>query len=63
MKGPEAYRWTTAVLASVIALCGLAIVVRSLAEGADGSSLGVLIGVVFVALGGARLALALRGTR
>ena len=50
----------TKVLSSVILLLGVTIVVRTLAAGGGPASLGVLLGIVFVALGGARLYLARR---
>ncbi|HEX2388116.1 MAG TPA: hypothetical protein VHI96_03325 [Solirubrobacterales bacterium] len=50
----------TKILSSVILGLGLVIVVRTLAAGGGPASVGVLLGLVFVALGGARLYLATR---
>ena len=50
----------TKILSSVILGLGLVIVVRTLAAGGGPASVGVLLGLVFVALGGARLSLATR---
>ena len=50
----------TRVLAPLIALLGVAIIVRTLAAGGGALSAGVLLGVVFVAIGLARLYLSLR---
>ena len=50
----------TKILSSVIHGLGLVIVVRTLAAGGGPASVGVLLGLVFVALGGARLYLATR---
>ena len=50
----------TKILSSVILGLGLVIVVRTLAAGGGLASVGVLLGLVFVALGGARLYLATR---
>jgi hypothetical protein len=50
----------TRVLSSVILVLGLVIIVRTAAAGGGPFSVGVLIGVVFVAIGAARLYLAAR---
>jgi len=50
----------TKILSSVILGLGLVIVVRTLVAGGGPASVGVLLGLVFVALGGARLYLATR---
>jgi hypothetical protein len=50
----------TKILSSVSLGLGLVIVVRTLAAGGGPASVGVLLGLVFVALGGARLYLATR---
>jgi hypothetical protein len=50
----------TKILSSVILGLGLVIVVRTLAAGGGPASVGVLLGLVFVALGAARLYLATR---
>jgi len=48
------------VLSSVILLLGVVIVARTLAAGGGPVSVGVLLGVVFTAIGAARLYLATR---
>ena len=53
----------TRVLSLAIALLGLAMVIRTLAAGGGGTSIGVLLGVIFVALGLARLYLSTRTAR
>jgi hypothetical protein len=50
----------TKVLSSVILLLGVVIVARTLAAGGGPVSVGVLLGVVFTAIGAARLYLATR---
>lgn len=50
----------TRVLAPLIALIGLAIIVRTLAAGGGPLSIGVLLGVVFLGLGAGRLYLSMR---
>lgn len=50
----------TRLLAPAIAALGLAIVIRTLAAGGGPLSIGVLAGVVFVAIGAGRLYLAMR---
>ena len=52
----------TRLLSPLIALLGVAIVVRTLAAGGGVLSAGVLLGVVFVAIGLGRLYLSLRPT-
>ena len=53
----------TRVLAPLIAILGAAIVVRTLAAGGGVLSAGFLLGLVFLAIGSARLYLVLRGPR
>ena len=53
----------TRVLSSVILVLGLVIIARTTAAGGGPLSVGVLIGVVFVAIGAARLYLAARTAR
>ena len=48
------------MLSSIILALGILIVVRTLAAGGGPASAGVLVGVVFVAIGVARLYLATR---
>ena len=50
----------TRVLAPVIALLGVAIIVRTVVAGGSALSVGVLLGAVFVAIGCGRLYLAQR---
>ena len=52
----------TRLLAPAIAALGVVIVVRTLAAGGGPLSIGVLVGVIFLALGLGRLYLALRAT-
>ena len=56
----EVYRGVTRIFSLVILGFGLAIVVVTLARGGGPTSYGVLIGIVFTALGGGRLYLSLR---
>lgn len=48
------------MLSSAIVVLGAVIVIRTLAAGGGPASVGVLLGIVFVALGGGRLYLAMR---
>jgi hypothetical protein len=50
----------TKVLSSLIVVLGLVIVVRTLAAGGGPASIGVFLGVVFIAIGAARLYLVTR---
>lgn len=59
----EVYRAVTRLFAVVIVGFGLAILIVTLANGGGPLSTGVLLGVVFCALGAGRLYLALRGGR
>jgi hypothetical protein len=43
------------VLPALMVLIGVALVVRTLAAGADGVAFGLLLGVLFIAAGAARL--------
>jgi hypothetical protein len=52
----------TRLLSPLIALLGIAIVVRTLAAGGSVISAGVLLGVVFLAIGLGRLYLSLRAS-
>lgn len=51
----------TVVLSSLVALIGVAIVVRTIAAGGGAVAQGVLIGVLFVAAGAGRAWMAWRG--
>jgi hypothetical protein len=57
----EVYRGVTRVFAVVILGFGLAIIVITLAGGGGPLSTGMLIGLLFSALGAGRLYLAMRG--
>ena len=48
------------ILGPVIAIIGVAIIVRTVTSGGGALSIGVLLGVVFLAIGAGRLYLALR---
>jgi len=48
-------RGATQVLSVLMVLIGLAIVVRTLAEGGGAAAFGVLVGLLFVAAGAGRL--------
>ncbi len=56
----EVYRGVTRVFAAVIAGFGASILVVTLARGGGITSFGILIGIVFLALGLGRLYLSLR---
>jgi hypothetical protein len=53
----------TRAMSVVILLLGVAIVVRTVAAGGGGATVGVAIGVIFVAIGTARLYLTTRSSR
>ena len=55
------YRAATLVLSLLMLLIGVAIVVSTLARGGGPAAVGVIVGVLFVAAGGARLYLRARG--
>ena len=57
----EVYRGVTRIFAVVILGFGIAIIVITLANGGGPLSAGILIGLLFSALGAGRLYLALRG--
>jgi hypothetical protein len=57
----EVYRGVTRIFSVLILGFGLAIIVVTLVEGGGPLSTGLLIGILFAALGGGRLYLALRG--
>jgi multisubunit Na+/H+ antiporter MnhB subunit len=54
----RAYRHSTRLFAAAILGLGLAMIVTTLARGGGALALGVVVGVVFVALGAGRLYLA-----
>jgi hypothetical protein len=51
----DAYRGTTSLMSWILVVLGVAIVVRTLAAGGGALAFGLLIGVLFVAAGFARL--------
>jgi multisubunit Na+/H+ antiporter MnhB subunit len=57
----EVYRGVTRIFAVVILGFGIAIIVITLANGGGALSAGILIGLLFSALGAGRLYLAMRG--
>jgi len=57
------YRQSTVVMGAVLALIGLALVVRTLAGGGGPLALGVVVGVLLALLGAARVFLATRRPR
>jgi hypothetical protein len=59
----EVYRGVTRVFAVIILAFGLTIVAVTLANGGGVTSFGLLIGVLFTALGAGRLYLSLRTAR
>lgn len=59
----EVYRGVTRVFAVIILGFGLTIVAVTLANGGGVTSFGLLIGVIFTALGAGRLYLSLRTAR
>jgi hypothetical protein len=56
----DVYRGATRLFAAIIVGFGLAIIVVTIANGGGVTSFGLLIGVMFIALGAARLYLATR---
>jgi hypothetical protein len=56
----EVYRGVTRLFALIILGFGITIIVVTLANGGGVTSFGILIGVIFVALGAGRLYLSLR---
>jgi len=57
----EGYQLAVRIFATIIVGFGLAMLVVTLARGGGPFSAGVLFGLVFIALGSARLYLSLRG--
>ncbi|MGI8631758.1 MAG: hypothetical protein ACR2NA_04330 [Solirubrobacterales bacterium] len=57
----EMYRRVTGFVAAVVTLGGLVIVIRSLTLGAGLLSTGLVVGILFILVGGVRLFLAVRG--
>lgn len=56
----DAHRTSTRVLSLLMVLVGFALVIRTAAAGGGALALGVLLGVLFAAAGGARLYLETR---
>lgn len=59
----QLHRSTTRVLSLAMVAIGIALVIRTLAAGGGGLALGLVLGVLFVAAGGARLYLQSRERR
>ncbi|MBS1870744.1 MAG: hypothetical protein JSS99_13900 [Actinobacteria bacterium] len=59
----QLHRGTTRLLSLAMIAIGVALVVRTLAAGGGGAAIGVVLGVLFVAAGGARLYLQSRQRR
>jgi len=59
----QLHQATTRVLSLALIAIGVALVVRTLAAGGGGLALGLVLGVLFVAAGGARLYLQARQRR
>lgn len=55
------YGSSTQILSVLMVIVGIVLLVRTVAAGGGGVSTGVILGVLFVAAGAARLYLALRG--
>jgi hypothetical protein len=55
-------RAVTLLTSGLMVFLGLAIVIRTVAAGGGATAVGVLIGTLFVAAGGGRLYVALRGS-
>ena len=60
MRQPGVHRSTTRFLSVAMVLVGIALIVRALTGGGTIISLGVIIGVMFVAAGAGRLWLTMR---
>ncbi|HKG02542.1 MAG TPA: hypothetical protein VKB03_05130 [Conexibacter sp.] len=59
----QLHRSTTRVLSLAMIVIGVLLVVRTLAAGGGGLALGLILGVLFVAAGGARIYLQTRQER
>lgn len=55
------HRTTTQVMSAVMVVIGIVLLVRTLTEGGGPASLGVILGVLFLAAGAGRFALARKG--
>lgn len=59
----QLHRSTTRVLSLAMIVIGVLLIVRTLAAGGGGLALGLILGVLFVAAGGARIYLQTRQER
>jgi uncharacterized membrane protein HdeD (DUF308 family) len=57
----QAHRLSTRVMSILMLLIGVALLVRTLAAGGGAAATGVLLGVLFILAGAARLYLQMRG--
>lgn len=55
------HRTTTQAMSAIMVVLGILLLVRTIAEGGGIASLGVILGVLFVAAGAGRFALARKG--
>lgn len=62
-NGERLYRGAVRGISLVFIAIGLLVLVRTLAHGGGPSSLGILMGIIFLAIGGARLWLGARMER
>jgi hypothetical protein len=60
-RAAQAHRSSTTVMSLLMVLIGLALLVRTVAAGGGALATGILLGVLFVLAGAARLYLQLRG--
>jgi uncharacterized membrane protein HdeD (DUF308 family) len=60
-KQRQFHRGYTRVMSTLMILVGIVLLVRTLAEGGGPTAAGVLLGILFVLAGAARLYLQLRG--
>jgi hypothetical protein len=63
MRAGGLHGGATRVLSALLVLVGLALIVRTVAAGGGGIARGVLLGVLFVAVGAGRFWLQVRGER
>ena len=59
----RAYHASTRVTSALLLVLGLALVVSALARGGGALALGVVVGLLFAAIGAGRLWISLHGTR
>jgi hypothetical protein len=60
VRGRDVHRGGTLVLSALLIVVGIAVIVRTLIAGGGGTSLGVILGVLFTAAGLGRLWVARR---